>query len=329
MIPLNDLSRDVIDVKFSHPYLNGPQRNNFEIAFASYLGCDYFVGVGNGSDALEIALRCLDSKRVGVTPNAGGYGTLAVLNCGATPVFVDVDDNLCMSDDLPDVDTIIVTHLYGQPTSYAISEAKKRGIRVIEDCSHAHGAETFNKKVGTLGDLGVFSFYPTKNLGAYGNAGGISCSSKYVDRIRALKQYGWSDKYHIDYAHGRHSEMDEIQAKVLLNKLPFLDYKNARRQQIRNIYQERAPNINFIGNANSVFHLCVILVENREEFRSKLQGISTAIHYPILDYQQKALKLKGDCPNAEYFNERILTIPCFPEMTEKEIEYVAISLANA
>lgn len=321
MIPLNDLSRG--ETILNGCYLNGPYTERFERDFGEYLGTD-FVAVGNGSDALEIALRCLDigiGHKVAIAPNAGMYGTLAILNVGATPVFVDVDpETLCISGH-EDCDAAIVTHLYGQPIDY------KADCKIIEDCSHAHGASINGRKVGTLGDIGIFSFYPTKNLGAYGNGGGIS--GKYARKAKALSQYGWGEKYHVEYEHGRHSQIDEFQAKVLCDKLSSLDERNKKRQSIRAYYESSfGHKIEFVGYEDSVVHLCVIQVDYREELRIKLhaKGIMTDIHYPVLDYHQKPVS-NAYCPIAEMAVKRILSIPCFPDMTDNEIEYVATTFS--
>ena len=322
MIPLNDLSRDKIHPGYINEgcYLNGPALEIFERRFAEYLGSEYFVGLGNGMDSLEIALRCLDigeGDKVAVAPNAGMYGTLAVMNCGATPIFMDVHPKTLCIAELEDCDAVIVTHLYGQPSIDVIEKARAKNIDIIEDCSHAHGAMINGKKVGTLGDIGVFSFYPTKNLGAYGNAGGISCSQEYIEKARALGQFRY----------GMHSQMDEIQAAVLAAKLPFLDEKNSKRKAIRTYYKHVFGNkVEFVGYDDSVVHLCVIQVEDRASF--KPNNVSTAVHYPILDYRQSIMDIEAYCPIAEQTNEKIVTIPCFPEMTDNEIEYVATAVNN-
>ncbi len=358
-IPLNDLSREIeivgpmIQEKIARVmergwFLIGQELSSFESEFAKYLGINYFVGLANGTDALEIALRCCDvglGDRVIVAPNAAMYGTLGVLRCGAKPIFADVDETLCMSskrfEELANRGTykaVIVTHLYGQMADIeSISHiAHAHGIKVIEDCAQAHGARRAGKMAGTFGDITTFSFYPTKNLGAMGDAGGIGCNSpQYQEKARALRQYGWSkSKYHVDIPHGHNSRLDEIQAACLLVKLEKLEERNQRRRAIWSHYNnELKGRIHFIGRNDESFvaHLCVLLSQNRDYLQNQLKkrDIASEVHYPVPDFRQKVFNENPsdfNCPNADEACQRVLTLPCFPEMTDLEVEYVTQSL---
>lgn len=361
-VPLNDLSREVTEIGSSiHEgiarvmkrgwFLMGEELDNFESKFANYLGVNHFVGLANGTDALEIALRCLDvgnGDKVIVAPNAAMYGTIGVLNCGAEPVFSDVDQvTLGISPESFEsliskgtYKAIIITHLYGQmaniETIYSI--AHHHGIAVIEDCAQSHGARRLGRMAGSIGDIATFSFYPTKNLGAMGDGGGLACNSDYFyEMALAYRQYGWKNKkYHVDIPYGRNSRLDEIQAACLLAKLEKLDERNKRRREIWRYYKKELCNkITIIGSNDESFvaHLCVVLSQDRSFLQNELKkkGITTEIHYPVLDYRQKIFGsryLEVYCPVAEATSERVLTLPCFPEMTDAEVEYVAKELVS-
>lgn len=333
-------------------WIQGQWTKAFAEAFAAYNGVDFCIPVANGTDALELALRALEigpGDQVITVANAGGYSTTACRLVGATPVYVD-NNPASMLMDIPDavracgsgVKAIIVTHLYGRMVDVArlIAALADRNLKVavIEDCAQAHGASLNGRKAGAIGDIGTFSFYPTKNLGAVGDAGAlITKDPELSKKIQHLQQYGWEERFHSVTPHGRNSRMDEIQAAVLSIKLPFLDGWNRTRRQIVAEYKKCAPGfVRFFssGDADSVDHLCVIEVENRDEIRNELalQGVGTAIHYPVLDFQQKSqLGLPQVIHNAkvaETINPNILTLPCFPEMTNDEIQTVCKALRN-
>ncbi|MRR13653.1 DegT/DnrJ/EryC1/StrS family aminotransferase, partial [bacterium] len=255
-VPFNDPARQVRDLRHelgqaldsvvdSGWFIHGRSHQSFEAAFAEYCGVAACVGVANGTDALEIALRavgCGPGTEVVTVANAGGYTTTACLAAGATPVFADVDaETLEMSPRAleqvlsPSTKAVVITHLYGQMAEVeALSAlARSRGIAVIEDCAQAHGAVRGDKKAGSFGDLACFSFYPTKNLGALGDGGAIVTDNRELaERCTMLRQYGWAGKYDARIAGGRNSRLDEMQAAVLLVKLPHLDGWNERRRAI-------------------------------------------------------------------------------------------------
>ena len=320
-VPLKDLSRiskpiqqeideALIRVNHSGHFLFGNYLKAFEKEFAAYCGTEFAFGVGNGTDALEIALKALGIKsddQVVTVANAGGYSTISILNSGARPVFVDVDkDSMNMSIESleevlsPSISAIIVTHLYGQLANIeAISLlAKSYKIPVIEDCSQAHGATRDNKKAGSFGDIGVFSFYPTKNLGAHGDAGALITSNpKLATRIKQLSQYGWQDKYHVHLHGGRNSRMDEFQAAVLQVKLKYLDHNNASLVSTAKQYHKalcHTENITLpsIPKEGYVAHLFVIRTPCRDALQQHLseKDIQTQVHFPVPDHLQQGWK---------------------------------------
>ena len=360
-IPLNDLRRGTMahaqalgqaidQVVASGSYVLGEAVTRFEREFAHYCGAAHCVGVASGSDALEIALRA-----VGITPdhdvvtvaNAAMYSTLAIRAVGARPFYVDIDPTtLTMSaTSLQGAlgrrpGAVIVTHLYGRLADIgAIGElAERAGVPVIEDCAQAHGARAHGIRAGSFGNLSCFSFYPTKNLGALGDGGAVTTNdSSLAARVRALRQYGWLQKYEVTLAGGRNSRLDELQAAVLSAKLPHLDTANARRRAIARAYSERIlhPHLRkpAIEGENHVAHLYVIQTGDRESLRSHLTegGVGCAVHYPIPDHRQPVMggTYETTClPITERACREVLTLPCFPELTESEVEHV-IAICNA
>jgi dTDP-4-amino-4,6-dideoxygalactose transaminase len=356
-IPMNDLRRQTAAIRadlniaaarvFERGwYLMGEETLNFEHGFANYLGVGHCIAMANGTDSLELALRCLDidvGDRVIVTPNAGMYGSVALLHAGAEPLFADVDGSLCMSTESLDyvastahAKAVIVTHLYGQMADMdaVLKIATRRGLRVIEDCAQAHGARANGRAAGNFGDIGCFSFYPTKNLGALGDAGAIVTNdANLAEKARILRQYGWkAGKYRIEIPNGRNSRMDELQAAFLLAKLRYVDRWNARRKSIWEQYRI-AVGDHLVGAAGESFvaHLCVMVSPERDALRQRLaaRGIATEVHYPIPDHRQPVWQERFaplSLPRAELACDQVLTLPCFPEMTEEETAYVVAAL---
>lgn len=350
-IPFNDLQRETearraeLDAAAARVlargwYLMGEELRNFEHAFAQYLGIGHCVGTANGTDALELALRCLEvgaGDKVIVAPNAGMYGSIAVSRAGAEPMFADVDpQSLCLSPASIEVAAkagaraVIVTHLYGQMADVQgiVAMARRHDLKVIEDCAQAHGARRGGAMAGTVGDLACFSFYPTKNLGALGDAGGIvTADAALADKAAALRQYGWKGKYRVEVPHGRNSRMDELQAAFLLAKLPYLERRNERRRVIWRRYRDALQGKSqLVGSdgADFVAHLCVLRRPDREALRQQLSdaGIATDIHYPIPDHRQPVWGGRFDklsLPVAEQACNEVLSLPCFPEMTDSEV----------
>jgi dTDP-4-amino-4,6-dideoxygalactose transaminase len=362
MIPLNDLSRsqDIADgsllqglegVLLSGNYILGPSTTLFEQSLAKYLGVGDACAVASGTDALVISLRALNlqpGSLVATTPNSGGYATTAIRQVGLLPIYVDCQENGGMSPaslsgilaNSKEVSAVIVTHLYGLASSVKeIAEiCDDFQLPLIEDCAQSLGAKFDGKFAGSFGTLATFSFYPTKNLGALGDAGAIASSDPGLSaRIRSLRQYGWSTRYVTDLEGGTNSRIDEFQASVLLKRLPNLQFANAQRRAIWKRYRDALNSPwRIIGSddENFVAHLAVVLCPEGERGNAaqylQSEKISTSIHYPILDYRQNAwVQLEsGDCQTAENLTSRILTIPLFPELSELEIQHICNALTT-
>lgn len=236
------------------------------------------------------------------------------------------------------VDALIVTHLYGllADVEEIVQLAQSRGIPLVEDCAQAHGAARHGKKAGSFGDIACFSFYPTKNLGALGDGGAIATSRQdLADRVRQFRQYGWGSKYCVTIAGGRNSRLDEMQAAILGVKLPLLDQWNARRRDIATRYSQgiRNPKVATpkIHGAEYVAHLYVIRTAEREQLKQHLAavGIPSDVHYPIPDYAQPAYRQifpDVHLPVTEQACAEVLTLPCFPEMTDSEVDAIIASV---
>lgn len=345
--PLRDgLSRVAADVVGSGYFILGPHVARFEQAFAAYCGVDHCIGVANGTDALELALKAVGvsgGDQVAVAANAAMYGTSAVLACHAIPAFADIDpDTAALSlaaterllDSRTGIKAVVLTHLYGRlADAGAFAEAcRARGVALVEDCAQAHGARRDGVRAGAFGDAASFSFYPTKNLGALGDGGAIVCRDAAVaDRARKLRQYGWTQKYTNGLAGGCNSRLDEIQAAFLSQMLPLLDDWNARRREIANRYSRDIRNpaivVPAVAGEEYVAHLYVVRTPERERLRRHLAeaGIQTDVHYPLPDHRQPCHGGRFDdvsLPATEADAASVLTLPCFPELTEQEIERV-------
>ncbi len=361
MLKINDLARhhaplaDVLaaralSVLASGWFVLGPEVAEFEESFATYCGTRHAIGVANGTDALELSLRALGvgaGAEVVNVANAGMYATAAIVAAGAVPRFVDVrDDDMCMDASLvaaaltPSTRAIVVTHLYGQLAAIEpiLALAAAHGIPVVEDCAQAHGAARDGRRAGSFGAVGCFSFYPTKNLGALGDGGALVTSDDALaTRLRSLRQYGWSAKYHATSAHGRNSRLDELQAALLSVKLPHLEAWNARRMVIARRYSAMIdhPHIRVPGalEGSSVAHLYVVRSARRDALRLHLGEhlIASETHYPVPDHRQAMFAdefASTHLPVTERVCAEVLTLPCFPEMTDAEVERV-IDTCNA
>jgi dTDP-4-amino-4,6-dideoxygalactose transaminase len=320
----------------------------FEREFASYLGVNYVVGVANGTDALLLALRAVgaEGKGVVVAANAGMYGTLAVLDLDCQPVFVDVDPKTALIDldaavnaiDKGGFSAVIVTHIYGrmQDIEGFVRYARSHGVVVIEDCAQAHGAHRGNAMAGTVGDVGCFSFYPTKNLGALGDGGALVTNDALIaEKLRQLRQYGWTQKYRVTCLGGKNSRLDELQAAVLRTRLPHLDNWNAARRAIAERYAAMIEHpkvfVPPVGGTEYVAHLMVVRVKDRDAFLNHLRaiGVPFDIHYPIPDHWQPAMAsgYADVClPETEAWAREVVTLPCFPGMTESEVDFIASAI---
>lgn len=367
-LPLNDLKQaylsaaEEIDTVVSAAissgwWLNGEQTRNFCSLFAAYLKTSHCIGVGNGTDALEIAMRALLALRGGsrnevvTVANAGGYSTIAIRQIGLTPVYADIEESSQLGSISsmieamgPDTALVVVTHLYGGVLDVfslrqRMDAAGYAHVPILEDCAQAHGAVLSGHKVGTIGDIGAFSFYPTKNLGAFGDAGAIvSSNDELAKTCDSLRQYGWAQKYDVAQSGGRNSRMDEVQAAILSIQLKRLDKANERRVSIIDRYAAVCPEGAAIVRSplGNVGHLAVLLTDHREALRAHFAEceIATDIHYPILDCDQtgwKGLPQKlapGGLTVARRSVSRLLTVPCFPGMTDNEVNAVCDALTS-
>lgn len=349
--PLQDaLAACAVEVIRSGHFVLGQGVADFEQAFAKYCGVGHCIGVANGTDALELSLKALGihaGDRVAVNANAAMYGASAVLACGGVPVFVDIEPGVgtmsvaSLAATLaaePVIKAVIVTHLYGRlaPIEDIMALCEGRGIAVVEDCAQAHGARSSDgRRAGAFGDVATFSFYPTKNLGALGDGGAVVTRSAVIAaRTRALRQYGWARKYVNEIAGGRNSRLDEIQARMLLVMLPKLDAWNQRRRAIANRYSSEIHNSGIwvppAAGQEYVGHLYVVRTSRREALQQHLNalGILTDVHYPLPDHRQPCHQGRYDeisLPVTEADAESVLTLPCFPEMTDDEVQRVVDS----
>lgn len=358
MIPILDLNpqyqqlkekmdKAVLEVLGSGSYVLGKNVAALEQEIAEYCQTKRAVGVANGTDALHLALRALDigpGDEV-ITVSFTFVATSEVIGLvGATPVFVDIKQDTFNIDYTelekkitPKTKAIIPVHLYGQPVQIEpiIEIAKKYNLYVIEDCAQAIGATYKGKKVGSFGDIGCFSFFPTKNLGAYGDGGIITTNSDYIaDRIISLRNHGSRQRYYHQEI-GMNSRLDEIQAAILRVKLPHLDNWNQRRREVAYYYNELFLGMSEIEtpteleNTNCVYHQYTLKVKNgRDELHKYLQenGVGAMIYYPVPLHQQEVyekLGIKASLPVTEKLAKQVISLPIFPELTKQQQEQVA------
>lgn len=332
-------------------FSGGKYADKFDEEFAEYVGSKYACGVNNGTSALHLAMLALgvgEGDEVIVPANTYIATAWGVSYTGATPVFAD-----CKADtweiDPASVEAkitertkgIIGVHLYGQPFDYkAVKEiADRHGLFVVEDCAQAHGAKFEGRNVGTLGELACFSFYPGKNLYAFGEGGSVTCDKEsYFKHMTRLKNQGCDVRYYHDEI-GYNYRLEGIQGAVLSVSLRYLPQWTAKRQEIgkRYLAEIKNPLITMQGhpeNTESVFHLFVITVPDHDDFLRYMatHRVECNMHYPVPCHLQKAYRhlgyKEGDCPNAEYLAAHCVTLPLFPEMQEEEITRV-IDLCNA
>lgn len=339
----------------SGTWILGREVDGFERSFAAFTGATTTVGCANGTDALILALVAIEPSvgaEVLVPSDDSGFAALAATVAGLRPVVYDIDPRT----GAPSVDTLgavcsaatevlIVTHLHGDLIDLgAIDEWRRsRGLAMIEDCSQAHGLQGPTGHVGTLADLGTFSFYPTKNLGAVGDGGAVvvgagSSASSLARRLRALRQYGWVERNRVDLPGGRNSRLDEVQAAILRARLPFLDERNRRRLVLLDHWREALAGSDVVdhvgGPGPTVAHHIVVRFstsEAREEAARHLDrhGVTTAVHYPWLVHEMSGLRVGGPIPeHAVARRDRVLSLPAEPLLDDTEIGRVADALAG-
>jgi len=336
-------------------FILGREVEAFERAFAEYVGAEFCVGVSNGKAAIQLALTACGVRagdEVIVPANTFFATAEAVSTAGATPVFVDCDAYSCNMDAskieaaiTPRTRAVVPVHLYGQPADLdAIFEvAERHKLTVVEDAAQAHGARHRGRRVGPLGRAGCFSFYPGKNLGAYGEGGAVVTNDKEVARrVRLLRDHGSEQKYRHEIV-GYNFRLEGIQGAVLNVKLKYLDRWNELRREHAARYRELlTPHVDSgslrlqkeVPYAESVYHLFVIQADARDSLQRFLSaaGVQTGIHYPVPVHLQPAYASlghgEGDFPVAERQARRLLSLPMFAELTERQIKYVADALGD-
>jgi dTDP-4-amino-4,6-dideoxygalactose transaminase len=340
--------RRVLD---SGRYVLGPECEAFEKEFAAFAGVQHAVGVGNGTDAVHVALRAcgIGAGDEVITVSHTAVATVAAIElCGATPVLVDIDPIHFTMD--PDAlaaaftsrtRAVIPVHIYGQPADLRriVPMARERGVFVIEDCAQAHGATFEGRPVGSWGDLACFSFYPTKNLGAIGDGGLVATNDpQLADRARRFREYGWSTRY-VSATTGTNSRLDELQAAVLRVKLAYLSRDNVRRQAIATIYDRALASLDVVRpsvrpDATHVYHLYVVRSAQRDALQQALaqHRVGSAVHYPVPVHLQPAYQSRlkhGDLSQTERAAGEVLSLPMFPELSREDVERVCEAVAKA
>ena len=324
-------------------YIDGPFLKQFEQEWAEYCGTKYCVGVGNGLEGIKLSLLALgikENEEVIIPSHTFIATALAVSNCGAKPVFVEVNEDDCLIN--PDkieekitdkTKAIIVVHLYGQccEMDKIMDIAKRHNLKVVEDAAQAHGATYKGRKAGSLGDIAEFSFYPGKNLGCLGDGGCITTNDEELaDKVRELRNYGSNQKY-IHNEKGFNSRLDELQASILSVKVPYLDKWNEDRRRIASRFNDGIKNkkiklpVENIDNYH-VYHQYVVQVDDRENFQEYLKkyDIPTMVHYPRAIHKQKAYEEfnKLDLPIAEELASKVVSLPMYYGLSDEEINYI-------
>ncbi len=342
----DEIQRAVRRVCESGRLILGPEVRAFESEFAAAVGCDGGVGVASGTDAVELALRALGvgaGDEVVTTANAGAPPVAAIRATGATPVFVDVDPRTLSIDPAgvraalgPRSACILAVHLYGFPAPLdgLLEAATAAGLPLVEDCAQAHGALWRGRPVGSWGTLGCFSFYPTKNLGAFGDGGMVvGADAELLGRLRSLRVYGWQGSTRSSSIEGRNSRLDELQAAILRVKLPHLAAANAERRALAERYAvelEGAPGrlVQPHPESEPVFHLCVVRCEQRSRWRTAFEaaGIGYGLHYEHAVHTMPAYESlgpgRGALPHTEAACAAVLSLPLYPGIDAEVFERV-------
>lgn len=340
----NEYDTAVINTLESGWYILGKEVDKFENKFKEFIGSSYCVGLNSGLDALTLSFRSLDIKKgdeVIVPANTYIASVLGITENGATPVFVEPDEFYNIDADKIEekiterTKAILVVHLYGQSANMKKIKqiVDKHELYLIEDCAQSHGSKFEGKVTGSWGDIGCFSFYPTKNLGAFGDAGAIVTDNIDIyEKIKMLRNYGSKIKYKNEIT-GVNSRLDEIQATLLNVKLSHYSELRKERGKIIQIYLDKINNCKvklpmLRNGSESVWHQFVVRIDNRDKFQDflKQNEIGTQIHYPIPPHLSKAYKFLrykiGDFPITEKYSDTIVSLPIYDGMTEEEVNYV-------
>ena len=342
-----EINKNILKVLQDGRYIKSKELDNFQTNFAKFNQVKYAIGVGNATDAIYISLKSLNIKKgdevITVSHTATGTA-MAILNTGATPIFCDISEddyninlNLIESKITTKTKAIVVVHLYGQSCNLTklISITKKYKIPLVEDCSQAAGSKFKNKHLGSFGDFGCFSFFPTKNLSCFGDGGMIiSNKSIYKNKIECLREYGWDKNRNAKYI-GINSRLDEIQAAILNIKIKYLKKDNIERREIAKYYNKNIKNEKIIKpfeNKNSyhVYHLYVIRLKNRKNLIKKLvnENIIPGIHYKKAVHQQKIFaKYKYNLPVTEKIADTVLSLPIYPGLDKKNLKKI-VNIVN-
>ena len=347
-----EIDQAVARVLESGWYILGEEVEAFEREFAAWLGVAHAVGVANGTDAIELALRAAgirEGDKVATVSHTAVATVAAIRRCGALPVFVDIDpDYYTMApssleatlDLVPDIKAVVIVHLYGQMADMPaiLDLACKRDLAVIEDCAQAHGAALDGRKAGTWGDFGCFSFYPTKNLGALGDGGAVVTNDdSAAEKLFALRQYGW-DQVRSSQLDGVNSRLDELQAAVLRERLKYLGTNNTARRRIAAAYRSSLQECSGIDLPSEregyehVYHQFVIRCKNRKAVAEALaqSRIGCAIHYPQPVHRQPAYADTRFTPVSLKCTEEVVTgilsLPMYPELSLPDVDRVVAAI---
>jgi dTDP-4-amino-4,6-dideoxygalactose transaminase len=335
-----EIDAAIKEVLLSGQYILGPVVKEFEEKVAAYCGVKYAIGVASGSDALILALRALDigpGDEVITTPFTFVATAHAIVHCGAKPVFVDIEpDTFNINPDLIEpaitkkTKAIIPVHLYGHPANMdpIITIAKTYGLYVVEDAAQAFGARYNRRKVGSIGHVGCFSFFPTKNLGCYGDGGMVVTDNPDIaEKVDILRRQGCREKYHAEMV-GYNSRLDAVQAAILKVKLKYVDQWNEQRRNVAHRYNELLSESNVqtpveAAYAYHVYHQYTIRSSKRDNLRQFLleNGMETSIYYPQPLHLQDAYRFLGDMqgsfPESERASQEVLSLPIFPELNSE------------
>jgi len=341
-----DIDSAIKSVLDSGWFILGKEVKSFEIEFAEYIGVSYCVGVASGTEAITLSLISMDIGEGDevITTNLTAFPTITgIIQSGAMPVVVDIniengliDCNKIEKKITSKTKAIVPVHLYGQSCNMSkiVEIATNYNLKIIEDCAQSAGTKYLTKKTGSIGNCNAFSFYPTKNLGAYGDAGAVTTNDKRIyERLLKLRNCGQSTRYFHDDKEGINSRLDEIQASILRVKLKHLDEWNNKRRQIAQFYRENLINVDCLEEnsfSKNSYYLFVIKSNNRNELIQylKINNIQSLIHYPIPINKQNAYPYpkKEELENSNRFSNSILSIPIYPELKKNEIEKIVSTI---